>query len=152
MFQEEQNELILLLYNETDREKRMKKIIFIIIAIIIPILELIFSIIQAVDIIEACKIKEEDQEFFSNEVIAQIIVELFTLVSLFCTWGLLSTCYRGKKCILILLILKSICIIGLIVESRLSSNFVSFLIINILAYAIFYFLIIYFSRFKKGII
>ena len=139
---DEINELRLLYINESEMEKQLKKVIFLFISLIIPVLEIIILILQEVYIYE----NEEIRDIF------KLISGVCSLISLFCTWGMMNICYYNYKCIVNLIIIKTIIIFIFLNICYYTSIFYYFLVFNIIGYGIFYTLIIVYKAFKKGII
>ena len=139
------NEIIILHVKETEMQKQLKKVIFCFISIIIPILEFIIIILQYINMIYSM------DGFLSVEFI-EIMLAIFSIGSLFCTWGMMSVCYYYFKCILTLLIIKTILIVSIIFININSDNFYYYLVFNIIGYGIYYTLIIVYKSFLKGIL
>ena len=140
------DELRLLFIVETEMEKQIKKYLFIILAIIIPILELLISILQMKNMIESIDNYDDNYGYYLTAV------AFFSFFSLFCTWGMISVCFFNIKTIKILLALKTISISLLLVFSRHFQNFYYYLVFNIILYGLYYTLIIVYKIFKKSII
>ena len=142
--------------DETESQTKSKKKHFIFIAIVFPVIEIIFYLIQAVYIIKNTKMTgnsnpTSDYRFFVKAV------ELTTFGQFFCTWGLISVCFQKKKCTIILLVLKSIFILGIIALGIFSGTkdfevCIAFIIVNIVFYSTYYTLIIKFKKYKKPIL
>ena len=130
---------------ETQTQKAIKKVLFIIISTIIPLLEIIGLAFQTID-------------NFKNDSNPEIIIStktfilLFTLISLICTWAMVSSCYLKIKNIIFMLILKLISIFTILVMISDNENFNYNLVFNILSYGIFYTLVILYKMFPKGVI
>ena len=139
-------ELRLLDMPETQRQKNIKKALFIVISIIFPIIEFITNIIQIFYFINGSK-------YFDG--IRAIFIGL-TLGSLICTWGMVSVCYLRFLCIKFLLFFKFNFIVFILIylygENRTNNNFNYYLVFNIIGYGLFYTLIIIYKVFPKGII
>ena len=138
-------ELRLLFINETIMEKQIKKYLFIILAIIMPILELLISIFQIKNMIESV----DDYDKYGSHL---TFVTFFSFFSLFCTWGMISVCFFNIKTISVLLVLKAISIIALLLISKVFVNFYYYLVFNAILYGIYYTLIIVYKIFKKSIL
>ena len=139
------NELILLNIQETQMQKTIKKFLFIIISIIIPLLEIIGIVFQTID-----SFKNDT----SHEIIfsAKTLIGFFTLISLISTWAMVSVCYLEKKCISVMLIIKLFSIFIILMINSENENFNYYLVFNTLGYGIFYTLVILYKIFPKGII
>ena len=149
----ELNEFIILNQNETQMEKEMKKIIFIFISIIFPLIEILALIIQMIDIYNKVALKiNDDEDWFNGDMFYPIGVGFFTFGSLIFTWGMVSVCYLEKKCLVNILILKLIVIAIILFLSQSSVNFAYYLVYNVIGYGVFFTLIIVFKAFKKGIV
>ena len=149
----ELNEFRILNQNETQMEKEMKKIIFIFISIIFPLIEILALIIQMIDIYnKVAKKINDDEDWFNGDMFYPIGVGFFTFGSLIFTWGMVSICYLEKKCLVNVLILKLIVIAIILLLSQSSVNFVYYLVFNVIGYGVFFTLIIVFKAFKKGIV
>ena len=141
------NDLILLNIAETQTQKIVKKILFIIIEIIIPLTEIIFLFFQNLNLLsrdeyDTYKIQMDDY-----------LLGFFTFSSLICTWGMISVCYLEKKCLRILLSIK----IGFIFLQCLfylakREKFNAYFVFMILFYGTFFTLICIYKIFPKGII
>ena len=140
----ELNDLILLNIQETQTQKLIKKVLFIIISIIIPILEIICLAFQTIDYFE-----HNSRSFVSSN---KSLVGFFSLSSLFCTWAMISVCYLEKKCIRIMLSIKLFSIIITLFLIQSLELFGYYLVFNTLGYGIFFTLIILYKIFPKGII
>ena len=138
-------ELRLLFINETEMEKQIKKYLFIVISIIIPILELLIEILQL-------KNMRESVDNYDRYDTSLTFVTFFSFFSLFCTWGMISVCFFKVKTISILLVLKAISFIILLLISTVFPNFYYYLVFNIILYGLYYTLIIVYKIFKKSII
>ena len=138
-------ELMILNIRETLTQKRIKKVLFIIISIIYPLIEIIFIIIQT---LYAFKFNEES-DFLSP---SNVFYGLFSLGSLFCTWGMVSVCYLEKKCLLTLIITKIIFNIMTFLILIDNKKFYYFLVYGTLIFGSFITLIIVYKVFRKGII
>ena len=144
---EEIIEYRLLLINETQMQKIIKKIIFIIISIIFPIMEIVLLIYQGI--------------FLFNQNKGSIIPlnEFFIAVygflsfgSFFCTLSMISVCYLEIKCLATMLLSKLSLIILIIIFSLPSDDNYYVLVFNVIGYGIFYTLILVYESFRKGII
>ena len=117
------NDLILLNIAETQTQKIIKKFLFIIIEIIIPLIEIIVLFLQNLNLLS----REEDYVYKAE--MDNFMFGFFTLSSLICTWGLISVCYLEKKCLWILLTMKIgfiflQCLICLAKKEKFSTYFV----------------------------
>ena len=139
------NEIIILHVKETEMQKQLKKVIFCFISIIIPFLEFIIIILQYTNMIYS-------MDRFSRVDFIEILLAVFSIGSLFCTWGMMSVCYYYFKCILTLLIIKTILIVSIIFIGTNSDNFYYYLVFNIIGYGTYYTLIIVYKSFLKGIL
>ena len=139
------NELILLNIQETQMQKTIKKFLFIIISIIIPLLEIIGIVFQTID---SFKNDTSYEIIFS----AKTFIGFFTLISLISTWAMVSVCYLEKKCISVMLIIKLFSIFIILMINSENENFNYYLVFNTLGYGIFYTLVILYKIFPKGII
>ena len=139
-------ELRLLVMNETPRQKKIKKALFILISIIFPLIEFITNIMQIFFFIKGKK------NF--DGIIAGLIA--FTLGSLICTWGMVSVCYLRLLCIKFLLLIKFFIIVLILmllyVEKRTNKHCYYYFVFNIIGYGLFYTLIIVYKVYPKGII
>ena len=97
------NEFINLYQRETNLEKKIKKLIFIAISTILPLLEIILVIYEIYDIFLNLNIKENltPIEIYSFP----IFLCFCTLSSLFCSWYLISICFNNIRSIITLLLL-----------------------------------------------
>ena len=136
------NELRLLHINESEMEKQLKRVIFLFISLIIPVLEIIIIILQIIYIYDNERIEEGKRALSA----------ICSLLSLFCTWGMMSTCYYNYNCIIILIIIKSFFMFTFLIVWSESPYFYSILVFNIIGYGIFYTLIMVYKAFRKGII
>ena len=143
-------QLLILIRNETEIEKKLKKIIFIFISILFPLFEIIALIYQTVDIFN--NINFDDKSFFINGIIIRLAISLFSFTSLLCSWSMMSVCYDEFKCIKIILIVKFFLIILILILSGSSTNFYYYLVFNVLGYGMYFTFIIIYKSFKKGII
>ena len=141
------HEYIILNIRETLTQKRIKKALFIIISIVYPLLEIIYTIFQT---IYSYKL-DDDFDFISP---SKICYGLFTLGSLFCTWGMVSVCYLEKLCLRNLLFFKIFFIIitFLILTLGKSDKYYNLLVYGTLFFGSFITLIIVYKVFPKGII
>ena len=138
-------ELRLLFINETEMEKQIKKYLFIVISIIIPIIEFLIEILQL-------KNMRESVDNYDRYDTSLTFVTFFSFFSLFCTWGMISVCFFKVQTISILLVLKAISFIILLLISTVFPNFYYYLVFNIILYGLYYTLIIVYKIFKKSII
>ena len=138
-------ELRLLFINETELEKQMKKYLFIVISIIMPIIELLISIFQIKNMIESV----DDYDKYG---IYLTFITFFSFLSLFCTWGMISVCFFNINTIIVLLILKGMSFISLVLISTVFPNFFYYLVFNTILYGLYYTLIIVYKIFKKSIL
>ena len=143
-------QFLILNRNETEIEKKLKKIIFIFISILFPLFEIIALIYQTVDIFY--NINFDDKNLFIEGEFIRPLISLFSFTSLICSWAMMSVCYNELKCINVLLIIKTILIILTLLLSSPSTNFYYYLVFNVLSYGIYYTFIIIYKAFKKGII
>ena len=151
----ERYDFILLNIRETQMKKDIKKILFIFISIIFPLIEIISLILLVIDI-KKTKFKDID----SIGDLAVIII--FSFISLIFTWGMVGVCYLERYCIKILLTLKGMIIfasiyICFIISNRYDYryelyNFYYYLVFYVIGYGIFFTLIIVYKTFPKGII
>ena len=139
------NELIILNIAETQIQKTIKKFLFIIISIIIPLLEIIGIVFQTIDSFK----NDSSYEIINSK---KTFIGFFTLISLISTWAMVSVCYLEKKCILVMLIIKFFSIFTILATNSENENFNYYLVFNILGYGIFYTLVILYEIFPKGII
>ena len=139
------NELIILNIAETQIQKTIKKFLFIIISIIIPLLEIIGIVFQTID---SFKNDSSYEIIFSQK----LFIALFNLISLIITWAMVSLCYLEKTCISAMLTIKLFSIFFILVINSENKNFNYYLVFNILGYGIFYTLVILYEIFPKGII
>ena len=135
------NEIRLLYINESEMEKQLKRVIFLFISLIIPVLEIIILTLQIINIY--------DDNIRIDFYI--LLLAFCSLFSLFCTWGMMSTCYYNNKCIIVLLIIKTFFIMIFLLLCSNKPNFKYSLVFNIIGYGVFYTLIIVYKVFKKGI-
>ena len=138
-------ELRLLFIEETEMEKQLKKYLFIVLSIIMPILELLIDIFQIKNMIESV----DDYDKYGIDL---TFVTFFSFLSLFCTWGMISVCFFNLKTIIVLLIIKGISIIILLLISTVFPNFYYYLVFNTILYGLYYTLIIVYKIFKKSIL
>ena len=138
-------ELRLLFIEETEMEKQLKKYLFIVLSIIMPILELLIGIFQIKNMIESV----DDYDKYGVDL---TFVTFFSFLSLFCTWGMISVCFFNLKTIIVLLIIKGISIIILLLISTVFPNFYYYLVFNTILYGLYYTLIIVYKIFKKSIL
>ena len=138
-------ELRLLFIEETEMEKQLKKYLFIVLSIIMPILELLIGIFQIKNMIESV----DDYDKYGIDL---TFVTFFSFLSLFCTWGMISVCFFNLKTIIVLLIIKGISIIILLLISTVFPNFYYYLVFNTILYGLYYTLIIVYKIFKKSIL
>ena len=138
-------ELRLLFIEETEMEKQLKKYLFIVLSILMPILELLIDIFQIKNMIESV----DDYDKYGIDL---TFVTFFSFLSLFCTWGMISVCFFNLKTILVLLIIKGISIIILLLISTVFPNFYYYLVFNTILYGLYYTLIIVYKIFKKSIL
>ena len=143
-------QFLILNRNETEIEKKLKKIIFIFISILFPLFEIIAMIYQIVDTFY--HINFDDKNLFINGIFIRPIVSLCSFTSLICSWSMMSVCYNELKCINVILIVKTILIIIILLLSSPSTNFYYYLVFNVLGYGMYYTFIIIYKAFKKGII
>ena len=141
------NELILLNIAETQTQKLIKKILFIIIEIIFPIAEIFLFFFQNLDL------TSKNGHYNSRLRIEYYMISFPSFSSLLCTWGLISVCYLEKKCIKLLLSIK----IGFIFSQCLvymaeGQKFNYYFVYIILFYGTFFTLICIYNIFPKGII
>ena len=149
---EELRELRIMSQNETLLEKRIKKTIFIFIAIIFPLFEIFEFILHTKNIYIEVEEKEKNNNGFHGEMILPSIILFFQLCSLICTWTMVSVCYLEKRCIIFMLILKIFFIIIILMLCTNLANYNYYYFFNIIGYGLFYLLIIIYNSFKKGII
>ena len=151
---DEEIELRMLNEHETLTQKIIKKIIFIFISIIFPILEIIGLIFQSIDICHELYLEVDRNKiyFIPIYIFRPCAIVFFTILSLICTWALISICFLDKKLIIILLTIKVALITIIIILSLSLSNVKKYFIYNLLGYAIFYIFILIYKSFKKGII
>ena len=135
------NEIRLLYINESEMEKQLKRVIFLFISLIIPVLEIIILTLQIINIY--------DDNIRIDFYI--LLLAFCSLFSLFCTWGMMSTCYYNNKCIIVLLIIKTFFIMIFLLLCSNKPNFKYSLVFNIIGYGVFYTLIIVYKVFRKGI-
>ena len=138
-------ELRLLFIEETEMEKQLKKYLFIVLSILMPILELLIDIFQIKNMIESV----DDYDKYGVDL---TFVTFFSFLSLFCTWGMISVCFFNLKTIIVLLIIKGISIIILLLISTVFPNFYYYLVFNTILYGLYYTLIIVYKIFKKSIL
>ena len=138
-------ELRLLFIEETEMEKQLKKYLFIVLSIIMPIIELLIDIFQIKNMIESV----DDYDKYGIDL---TFVTFFSFLSLFCTWGMISVCFFNLKTIIVLLIIKGISIIILLLISTVFPNFYYYLVFNTILYGLYYTLIIVYKIFKKSIL
>ena len=138
-------ELRLLFIEETEMEKQLKKYLFIVLSILMPILELLIDIFQIKNMIESV----DDYDKYGIDL---TFVTFFSFLSLFCTWGMISVCFFNLKTIIVLLIIKGISIIILLLISTVFPNFYYYLVFNTILYGLYYTLIIVYKIFKKSIL
>ena len=146
---EDIHDLILLNIRETLTQKRIKKILFIIISIIYPSVEIIFIVFQIMN-----SFKEGNKDYDDNNILSpiRIFLGLFSLGSLFCTWGMVSVCYLEKNCLRTLIFIKiTFTIINFLILTQFN-NFDYFLVYGTLIFGSFITLIIVYKVFPKGII
>ena len=137
-------------------QKDIKKILFIFISIIFPLIEIISLILLVIDI-KKTKFKDIDE---MNAGLGFII--LFSFISLIFTWGMVGVCYLERYCIKILLTFKGIIVfasiyICFVINYRYDDfyklyNFYYYLVFYVIGYGIFFTLIIVYKTFPKGII
>ena len=139
------NEIRYLFINETEIEKQIKKVIFISISLVLPFLEIIILILQTKNIIDS--FENSNDKYFEGTVSG-----FFGLCSLFCTWALISNCFKEIVTILILLSLKIIFINIILFIIRDISNFSYHLTFNIILFGTFSTLIFTYKSFRKPII
>ena len=143
-------QFLILNRNETEIEKKLKKIIFIFISILFPLFEIIALIYQIVDIFYNTNFDEN--LYFINGVVIRPAVSFCSFTSLLCSWSMMSVCYNELKCIKVILVVKTILIIFILFLSSASTNYYYYLVFNILGYGMYYTFIIIYKAFKKGII
>ena len=134
-----QMELRLLNVNETEMEKKLKKIIFLFISIVFPLFEFISLSLQLVSMYNTAK--QYDIFIFS-----------LSFISFLCTISMMGVCYDKSKCVVIMIIVKTLFIILLLLISTYSQYFGYYLVFNVIGYGIFYTLIFVYKSFKKGFI
>ena len=143
-------QFLILNRNETEIEKKLKKIIFIFISILFPLFEIIALIYQIVDSFH--NIDFDERLLFIEGIFIRPAVSFFSFTSLICSWSMMSVCYNELKCIKVILVIKTILIILILFLSSASTNFNYYLVFNILGYGLYYTFIIIYKAFKKGII
>ena len=143
-------QFLILNRNETEIEKKLKKIIFIFISILFPLFEIIALIYQIVDSFH--NIDFDKRLFFIEGIFIRPAVSFFSFTSLICSWSMMSVCYNELKCIKVILVIKAILIILILFLSSASTNFNYYLVFNILGYGMYFTFIIIYKAFKKGII
>ena len=141
------HEFLILNIRETLTQKRIKKALFIVISIIYPLLEIIYTIFQTKYSFKF----DDDLDFVSA---SKIFYGLFALGSLFCTWGMVSVCYLENVCLRTLLLFKIFFIIitFLVMTAGDNDKFYELLVYGILFFGSFITLIIVYKVFPKGII
>ena len=138
-----------LLRTERELEKQIKKVIFLFISIIFPLFELVFLILQSLNIYY--NLKKSSGEFLDIDTI-KIGIGVFSILSMMCTWSMLSLCYNKGKNIYTALIFKFV-LIGIILTLSFKSFYFNYyLVFNIVGYGIFYTMIFIYRSFKKRII
>ena len=137
------NEIQLLFIRESKLEEQIKKVIFVSISIVLPILEIIIIILKAKNIFETAE---------HNDLSLKIIFGSLELCSLFCTWGLISICFNNMKGIIILLITKIFFIFTLILFISNEPFFKYYLTFDVILYGIFFTLIFVYKAFRKPIL
>ena len=144
---EEIIEYRLLLINETQMQKIIKKIIFIIISIIFPIMEIVLLIYQAIIIFN-----DKKESIIYNNFVSIAVYGFLSFGSFFCTLSMVSVCYLEVKCLAAMLTSKLSLIIFIIIFSFPSDDNYYILVFNVIGYGIFYTLILVYESFRKGII
>ena len=140
------NDLNLLNIAETQTQKIIKKILFIIIEIIFPFAEIIFFF-------QNLHLLYGDNVYSSSLGLIFFMICFPAFSSLLCTWGIISVCYLEKKCLKPLLLIK----IGFIFTQCLvylieGEKFTYYVVYIILFYGTFFTLICIYKIFPKGII
>ena len=141
------NDLILLNIAETQTQKIIKKILFIIIEIIIPLTEIIFLFSQNLVLLF-----RDEYSIYSLRM-EDYMLGFFSFSSLICTWGMISVCYLEKKCLSILLSMKiGFIFLQCLVYLTKNEKFSTYFVYIILLYGTFFTLIFIYKIFPKGII
>ena len=134
-------ELRLLNVNETEKEKKFKKIVFLFISIIFPLFELISLLLHFANIY-----KTKD-DFY-------LIFFTVSFISFLLTVGMMSVCY-DKNTAPVIICKTLIIIISLILVFSDDHQYHSsryYLVFYVIGYGTFYTLIFVYKSFKKGLI
>ena len=137
------NEIELLFIRESKLEEQIKKVIFVSISIVLPILEIIIIILQTKNIFETSN---------DNDLVFKIFIGFLELCSIFCTWGLISICFNNMKGIIILLAIKIFFIFIFILIISNIPFFKYYLTFDVILYGIFFTLIFIYKSFRKSIL
>ena len=145
------HEFMILRIIETQTQKRIKKVLFIIISILYPLLEIIYMIFLTKNAFEKDKYYKDDEDI-DFVTFYNIALGLFSFGSLLCTWAMISICYLEEKCLRTILLIKFIFIIITFLIISSIENFINYLVYGTLCFGSFFTLILVYKVFPKGII